>query len=175
MRMGSRGGRSAAMRRMARRRHEIGLGEAALKGALAGVAGSVAMMAAHELEVRGLFHGERKPEPAIRRGVRRAARKEGVRLSGAQRMGVEIGAQLLGAAMVGAVFGMVQSRVRLSAGANAALLGGLVYATGHSGLLPRAGLFAPPAHQTLKEALVPAGSNAVFGLATARAFAMLTR
>ena len=174
MRTGLGSGRRSGVRSRIRR-HEVGLGEAALKGAVAGVAGSVAMMAAHELEVRGMFAGERRPEPAIRRGVRRAARKEGVRLSSRQKLGAEIGVQLVGAAVVGALFGVVQSRLRLPATANAALLGGLVYATGHSGLLPRAGLFAPPANQTLKEALVPAGSNAVFGLATARVFAMLTR
>lgn len=156
---------------MQRQRRRVGLGEAVAKGALAGVVGGVAMLVTRELELRGLFPGERRPEPAIRREGRPRRRRQ--RLD-APRPTAGIGAQLAAAAAVGVLYGVVQSRLRLPPTATGALLGGLVYAGNASGVLPGAGLLAPSPGRTLKEALVPAGTDAVFGLATARAFTLLT-
>lgn len=175
----ARGPMRRAQRRMAqaRDRHSrIGMGEAAWKGALAGLAGGAAMLGARELEARGLFDEEDEdevPPPPGPRIARRAARARGRELTDRQAAISGIALQLAAAATVGAVYGVIRTRVPLPGGADGALLGALVYVGSRWGLLPATGLFESPADQSLQQALVPAGTHAVFGVATARAFEML--
>ena len=156
-------------------RRRIGVGEAALKGALAGVAGGIAMLAAGELEARGAAGelGARVQEMAG--GPRTRGSRQRRRPAPASRQATaNLVAQLSAAAAVGAVFGIVQSRFRLPEAAHGALLGGLAYAASASGAFAGAGLLAPPPNASLRDVLMPAGTHAVFGLATARAYDMLT-
>lgn len=163
--------------RRPRARHRISMGEGAAKGALAGVAGGLAVFASHELEARGLLPGaddgrgagRRRRQPAIRRGIRRVARKQGVTLRGSRLALTELGLQLAAGAVVGAVYGALQARFTLPAAAHAAVLGGIAYAGTTWGLLPAIG-GVQPKEMTLKDALVPAGAHAVFALTTARVF-----
>lgn len=159
-------------RRRGPRRRAAGLGEAALKGAVAGAAGTVAMLVVAELEARAAAGdlGERARELAPRiRGGRTRARAAAPTRRPRERIGVEIA---IGAA-VGAVYGVVQTRVRLPEAAHGAILGALTYAVHAAGWLPAGGLLAPPEDASLKDALTPAGTHAVFGLATTRAFRLL--
>lgn len=157
------------------------MGEAAAKGALAGLAGGVALLASSELSARGRVPGAERGAarrgPAIRRGARRAvragSRATGVRLTGKQREVASIAVELAAAAAIGAVFGLIAGRVRMPPVATGPLLGGLVYASTLGGMLPARGLLASPARLSWREALRPAGPQALFGLVTARAFDML--
>lgn len=81
--------------------------------------------------------------------------------------------ELAAAAAIGAAFGMIGSRVQMPTAASGPLLGGLVYASTLSGMLPVAGLLASPSSLSWREVLRPAGPQALFGLVTARAFEML--
>lgn len=159
-------------RRTRGRPRALGLGEAALKGAVAGAAGSVAMLVTAELEARAAAGdlGARVREVAPRvRGGRAGARAASPSRRPMERMGVEVAV----GAIVGAVYGMVQTRVKLPAAAHGAVLGVLTYAVHATGWLPAGGVLAPPPDASFKDALRPAGPHAVFGLATARAFEML--
>lgn len=158
------------------------MGEAAAKGALAGLAGGAVLLASSELSARGLIPGERaggpaRRGPAIRRGARRAvragSRAAGVRLSGGQREAAAVALELAAAAGIGALFGVIASRVTIPPAASGPLLGGLVYASTLGGLLPATALLASPARISWRDALRPAGPQALFGLVTARAFEML--
>ncbi|MHB1223343.1 MAG: hypothetical protein ACYC2G_04755, partial [Gemmatimonadaceae bacterium] len=121
--------------------------------------------------------GPRRRGPAIRRGARRAvragSRAAGVRLSGGQREIAAAALELAAAAGIGAVFGLIASRVTLPAAASGPLLGGLVYASTQGGMLPATGLLASPARISWRDALRPAGPQALFGLITARTFELL--
>lgn len=160
----------------------LGIGAAAWKGAVAGMAGGVALLAAREIEERGLLAAEqtagarksaRRVGPAIRKKVRQTARARGVRLSVRESAAVDVALHLAGAAAVGAVYGIVRSRVRLPGPVDGPLLGALVYGASMWGVLPAAGLFARPARLDLRELLAPVGPNATFGMVTARAFGWL--
>ena len=164
-----------------RRRQRAGIGEAAWKGAAAGLAGGVAMLAMDEVAARGLLPGDDEaPQhrgPAIRRGARRVVRKGarqlGLRLSADQREAGAIAVELAAAAAIGALFGVVSSRVPVPAAATGPLLGALVYGATLSGMIPDGGLLAPDGALSFRDALRPAGSQALFGSVTARAFELL--
>ena len=162
------------MRRLKARRR-IGVGEAALKGAVAGVAGAIAMLAAGELEARGATGALGGRVREIVGGPRtRGSRRRQRPAAPSRQAATDLVAQLSAAAAVGAVFGIVQSRFRLPEAAHGALLGGLAYAASASGAFRGAGLLAPPPNASLRDVLMPAGTHAVFGLTTARAYDMLT-
>ncbi len=161
--------------------NRLSVGEAAAKGALAGLAGGLALVASSELTARGLMPGvdeaPRRRGPAIRRGARRAvrggSRAAGVKLSGDQREVAAIALELVAAAAIGAAFGVIGSRVRMPAAASGPLLGGLVYASTLGGMVPASGLLASRSNLTWRDALRPAGPQALFGLVTARTFELL--
>ncbi len=161
------------MRRRRRPHREVpGIGEAALKGAVAGAAGTIAMLVVAELEARAAAGelGDRARELGPRiRGGRARARAAAPTRRPRQRIAAEVA---IGAA-IGAVYGIVQARVRLPDAAHGAVLGALTYGAHATGMLPAGGILAPPANASLQEALAPAGTHAVFGLATARAFRLL--
>lgn len=156
------------------------MGEAALKGALAGAAGGVAMIAMQQAEsLAGLAEDGRAAAPrAVGRAARAAkgaAQAQGVRMSGDQVALTGVAIQILAAAGIGAVYGVLSNQFRLPVGVQGSVLAGIVYAANLWGLMPSSGLLELPTGVPLKEALVPVGPHAVFGAATARAFDMLIR
>ena len=159
-------------RRRRPRRRTGSRGDAARKGAIAGAAGSFARLVVAELVARAaagdLGAHARELAPKIRGGATRARAAAPTRRP-RQRIGLEIA---IGAA-IGAAYGVVQTRVRLPEAAHGAVLGALTYAVHATGWLPAGGVLAPPPDASLKDALTPAGTHAVFGLATARAFQLL--
>lgn len=163
-------------RRRRRRRHSSGVLGAAVRGAIAGVAGGLAMIGARELEQLAVAEPvleQPRRKPASRRAATRMARTIGVELSTAQGESAGVVLQLATAAAVGAVYGVARSYLPVPRGADAAILGGIVYLANAWGVMPAAGLLALPPGQTLEEALVPVGTHAVFGVATARVFELL--
>ncbi|CAN5484517.1 hypothetical protein BH24GEM3_BH24GEM3_24110 [soil metagenome] len=152
-----------------------GLGEAALKGAVAGVLGGAAMMMAMKLGQQALLPEGEQMEPPPKKLVETLAERQGVELSDTQAMAAGMGVHLGYSALWGAIYGAVQSRLHPPDALHGLLLGGLVYASSFPefGLLPKLGVLPPPTQQSLEKAALPVGAHLVFGLATAAAFAAL--
>jgi hypothetical protein len=154
----------------------MGLGRAAGTGAVAGLAGGLAMMVARKLEAKGLLGHDDSGEPEWDRLVRAEARRRNVRLSQARVSRIATAVHLAYSAALGAAYGVVRSRARLPAAMQGTLMSALVYfATFPSwGLMPRRGAARPPARQRVRKALIPIGTHAVFGATTAAAFKALS-
>jgi hypothetical protein len=107
--------------------------------------------------------------------VETLAQSSGVELSDVQATAAGMGVHMGYSALWGALFGVVQDRMRPPSALHGLLLGGLVYAANFPsfGLLPKLGVLPPPSQQPLSEAAVPAGAHVVYGLATAAAFEAL--
>jgi hypothetical protein len=158
-----------------RTRRRPGTGEAALKGALAGLIGGAAMMMAMKIEQKVLLPEGQSMEPPPKALVETLAEKAGIDLEDRQATIAGMGVHMGYSAMWGALFGVVQDRMHPPSALHGLLLGGLVYAANFPsfGLLPKLGVLPPPSLQPLSEAPVPAGAHVVYGLATAAAFEAL--
>lgn len=155
---------------------EVSRGEAALKGALAGMIGGAAMMMAMKAEEKLLLPKGQQVEPPPKKLVETLAEKQGMELSDTQAMAAGMGVHMGYSALWGAVFGVVQNRLHPPDLLHGLLLGGLVYATTfpERGLLPKMGVLPPPSQQSMEKAAIPVGAHVVFGLATAAAFDAMT-
>lgn len=153
-------------------RRRVGVGEAALKGAVAGMVGGAAMMMAMKVEQKALLPEGRTMEPPPKKLVETLAGKADVGLEDGQARMAGMGVHMGYSAMWGALFGIVQNRVHPPSAMHGLLLAGLVYAANFPsfGLLPRLGVLPPPSQQPLREAAIPAGAHVVYGLATAAVF-----
>ena len=156
-------------------RGEDGLGAAAARGALAAIAGGVAMKVVWDAAERALPPQERIGSPT-RRAVDALARRAGTRLSGVPRDAAS--AALFTGAMAtwGALYGVVQSRVHPPAAVHGLLLGALVYAANftRAAALPKAGIVPAFGDQTRRQKALPIGAHAAFGLTTAAAYEAMT-
>ena len=160
------------MRRRRRRRQDVG--QAALRGAVAGLAGGLAMLLVGELEARAAAGdlGDRARE--LTQGPRsRSAQRRRRQAAPSKLAPRDLAVQLAAAATVGAVYGVLRSQLPLPQAAHGALLRGLAYAANASGLLPERSILSPPADASAEKALLPAGAHALFGVATTRVFDML--
>lgn len=150
------------------------LGEAALKGALAAVAGGLVMKAVWQAGARALPPAERLGSPTGG-AVDALARRAGAELSAGQRTAAS--AALFTGAMAtwGAVYGAVQSRLHPPFLAHGLLLGGLVYAANFSraAALPKAGIVPAFGSQTPGQRALSLGAHAAFGLAAAAGYEAL--
>lgn len=147
------------------------LGEAAAKGALAGLAGGIALMVTEQAGRRTIL-----PEGADTTSMAAQA-VEGV-ASEHDKSPSRQTAELTGAAIelawcaaLGAVFGVLHSRLRSPAIVDGLVLAGLAYVATNSsrGVLPRIGM-TPPLHQNVEEAAIPIASHVAFGVTTAAVF-----
>ncbi|HEV2148937.1 MAG TPA: DUF1440 domain-containing protein [Longimicrobiaceae bacterium] len=153
-----------------------GIGEAAAKGALAGMIGGAAMMMAMKVEQKAFLPEGQTMEPPPRKLVETLAEKADVELDDQQAKMAGMGVHMGNSALWGALFGVVQDRVHPPSMLHGLLLGGLVYAANFPsfGLLPRLGVLPPPSQQPLREAAIPVGAHVVYGIATAAAFEAMT-
>ena len=152
------------------------IGEAALRGALAGVIGGLVLKLAWQAGEQTLPAGEQFGSPT-RGAVDVLAKKADVQLSERERTAAAAGVYTGAMALWGAVFGAVQSRVHPPFLAHGLLLGGLVYAANFSrtaAALPKAGIVPAIGDQTDGQRAVSLGAHAVFGLATAAAYEALS-
>jgi hypothetical protein len=129
-----------------------GLLRTATLGAVAGVAGGLAMFVADKLEGEV---GARKAESSWVRAVRHQAHRRGRAVGDRRVRTLAAGANLAYAALLGVVYGLARSRLPRRPAARTAL----VTALGYAMHLPRRG-----------EPGAPAELSPVFGLATAAAF-----
>lgn len=156
-------------------RNKMDVGEAAVKGALAGVIGGLVMKAVWEMEQKALLSTGDELGSPTKMAVEAVAEKQGMQLSDAQ---VSAGAAVVytgNMALWGAIFGVVQSRIHPPDALHGLLLGGLVYGANFPafGVLPKLGVLPPPSEQSREEAAVPIGAHVAFGLATAAVFKAL--
>ena len=161
---------------MRERTHQVSAGEAALKGALAGLIGGAVMMMAMKAEQKVLLPEGQQMEPPPKKLVETLAENQGIKLSNTQSMAAGMSVHMGYSAVWGAVFGVVQNRLHPPDLLHGLLLGGLVYAASFPewGLLPQMGVLPPPSQQSMEKAAVPFGAHIVFGLATAAAFDTMT-
>lgn len=161
---------------MAANRTRMGTGEAALKGAVAGMIGGAAMMMAMKMEQKALLPEHARTDPPPKKAVETVAEEHGIGLSDRQAMAAGMGVHMGYSAFWGALYGAVQNRLHPPDALHGLLLGGLVYAANFPewGLLPQMGVLPPPSQQPIEKAMIPVGAHAVFGLATAAAFNALS-
>jgi hypothetical protein len=157
-------------------RDRPGLGEAALKGLLAGLAGGIAMALTARIDTRVL----RSPGARVRStgGMVLDRMTDGAgSLSPAQHTAAGYGLQLGSCAAIGAAYGVVQSRLHAPALLHGALLGGITSFALHStsGLLPRLGVAAPLTQQSIEEAITAVDTSMAYGITTALVYSALER
>lgn len=147
------------------------LGDAAVKGAVAGMLGGVALLLAERLTSRAVLPpGERVHEG--RDAAEAIADARDAALSPARAEAAGAGLELGACALLGAVYGMVQSRLHPPDVLHGLLLGGLSWmaTSSGSGALPRLGAAAPARMQSMERTAVPVASHVAYGVATAMAF-----
>lgn len=157
-------------------RKRLDVGEAALKGALAGLVGALAITAVTKAETKALLPEGEDPKPPPQKFVETVAEEQGVELSEAQSKAAGTAVHLGHSALWGALYGVVQSRIHAPTTLHGLLLGGLVYNAQFPawGLLPKMGVLPPPSMQSIEKASVAVGAHIAFGLATAAAFDALS-
>jgi hypothetical protein len=155
----------------------MSVGEAALKGALAGVAGGAAMMLVRRLEERGLLSASERSGPEWATFLRREARHRGIRLTKTQSALLGSSLQLSYSALIGAAYGVVRSRTRIPRAAQGLVTGALVHAANLPawGLIVERGITPRPLRQRRRKALIPISTHAVFGVTTVATFKVLAR
>ncbi len=150
------------------------LGDSALKGALAAVAGGLVMKAVWEAGLRTLGPEAAFPSPTGG-AVDALAARAGTQLSNTERTAASAAVYTGAMAIWGAVYGSLQSRVHPPMLLHGLLLGGLVYAANFTKVaaLPKAGIVPAFGDQTPKQRALSVGAHVVFGLATATAYEAL--
>ncbi|HEV2733672.1 MAG TPA: hypothetical protein VGV85_02500 [Longimicrobiaceae bacterium] len=153
----------------------MGLGEAALKGAVASLVGGMATKLVWEAGQRTLPGPDRVHSPTAG-AVEAMAERAGTSLTEAQTRaaaGAFYGQTMLA---YGALYGIVQSRLHPPALGHGLLLAGIMYAANFPdfGLLPRLGVMPPPGEQGAREAAVPVAAQLAYGLTTAAVFDALS-
>lgn len=142
--------------------------DAAAKGAVAGMAGSIALMLAEQIGRRTILPEGGDTTSLAAGAVTAVASEHGHSLSRANAETLGVAAELASAAVLGAVFGVVRSRVRAPALVEGLVLAALAYYTTSSskGILPRVGM-SPTLHQNMEEASVSLAAHVAFGVTTA--------
>lgn len=132
----------------------------------------MAMMMAMKMEQKAMLPEEKRMDPPPKKLVEAIAARRDVELSDPQTMAAGMGVHLGYSALWGALYGVVQDRLRPPGLLHGLLLGGLVYAANFPawGLLPRVGAMPAPSEQDPKQVAVPVLAHAVYGLATAKVF-----
>lgn len=150
----------------------MGIGAAALKGALAGLAGGAALLLAEKAEQEVLLPQGAATPGMGQKAVQQLAREHGRHLSKREAQAAGAGAQLGYCAILGAALGVLASRVDVPALVEGLAMAGAAYALSMSdaGLLPRLGVEAPPELHSIEETAVPVGAYLAFGLTTAAVF-----
>lgn len=161
--------------RTGRRRRRTGIADSAVKGAIAGLVGGMAMMMAMKREQRALLPEEERTDPPPKKLVKAVAQKQAVEIGETQAMTAGMGMHMGYSALWGAVYGVVQNRLRPPDLLHGLVLGGLLYAANFPewGLLPRVGALPPPSAQEPVQAAIPVMAHAVFGITTAKVFEAL--
>ncbi|WP_334187922.1 hypothetical protein [Noviherbaspirillum sp.] len=153
------------------------LSEVLLKGAVASIAGGLAIKLLWEAGQRTLVAENRRVPSPTTDVVRTLAARKGMALTPSQEQAAA--GAIYGATMLayGALYGIVQSRFRPDPVAHGLLLAGIMYAANFPsfGALPRLGILPSPREQTAEETAIPIVAQAAYGLVTAYVFHALDR
>lgn len=153
------------------------LGEAVRTGALAGLGGAAAVTTANIIE-QEVFLPKNEPfeiEPI--EVVKTEAAKTGHTLNFGERWAAGMAAHLVYSAMWGAIYGAAQRRLRFPHLLHGLVYGEIIWALNYPkwGILPQRGILPPVSERSRAQAWIPIGTHAVFGIATAALFHLLTR
>ncbi len=153
------------------------LGEAALRGAAAGLAGGMAVLALSWLVQRGVLSTDDTVDAQWERLVKKAAQGAGLELSKGQARIARVTAQLTYSVLVGAAYGIARSRRSLPGALRAALNSGLVHAASVPMVAQTVNGRQPKrrGRRGKRGVAVPLGSAALYGLTTSAAFSALER
>ena len=121
------------------------------------------MMMAMKMEQSALLSEEERMDPPPKKLMETVAQKHAVEISQTQAMAAGMGVHMGYSALWGAIYGIVQDRLRPPDVLHGLLLGGLVYAANFPewGLLPRVGALPPPSAQEPVQAAIPMVAHAV--------------
>ena len=161
---------------MARSEKQLTVGEAALRGAIAGALGGAAMLAAEALATRRVVSRDGVAPDEWGRVATAIGRRAGTRLTGRPKVAASVGLHIAYSALVGAVYGVARSRGELSGPAQSLLRSGLLYAgfRAERGFMPRRGR-ARFARRGAKQGILPLDAQDLFAMATTQAYKMMTR
>ncbi len=146
----------------------------AVRGAMAGLAGALAMRVIHRIEQKALLpRGAKATEPATEL-VKAMAERADVPLDGVAPV-LGIGVQAGAGAATGVLFGIAQARLGLPLWVSGLGLAAATWAltVPSKGALPKLGVAPPPTHQSLDKVAVGMGAHLAYGFATAAAFRKL--
>lgn len=152
------------------------LAGAALKGAIAGMLGGMAMKAVMEMEQQALLPEGQRMTPPPRKLVQQMEERAGAELTSSQEQVAAVGVHMGYSAAWGAIHGVGSEVMDLPPMLHGLVLGGIVYWTsmGPSGFLTRMGVTPSPMLQPLSRAAIPVGAHVTYGLATAAAYEALS-
>lgn len=146
--------------------------QAAFHGALAGLVGGAALLLVDQAGRRTILPkgSDTTSQPA--RAAKLVATQHDHELSRLQAEAVGGSVALAWCAALGAVFGVVHSRLKTPALLDGLALAGLAYVatTSSRGVLPKKFGMSPPLHQNVEEAAIPISSHLAFGVTTAALF-----
>lgn len=146
--------------------------DAMMKGALAGLAGGVALLVAERLEREMMLPAGASNAGTAQRAVEFVAEERGTDLSPPVAMAAGAGVQLGWCALWGALYGAVHNRLETPAVVDALVLAGAAYyaARSEQGVLPRLGVAGPVTSQNMEQTAVDVVSHLAFGVTTATVF-----
>lgn len=161
---------------MAKTHRQLTVGEAALKGALAGALGGAAMLAAEALASRRLLSRDGSAPDEWGRVAAAVGRRTGTRVRGRPRAAAGVGLHLAYSALVGALYGIARTRGDLSGPAQSLLRSGLEYAgfRAERGFIPRRGR-ARLARHGARQGVLPLDAQGIFAMATSQLWKTLTK
>ena len=156
---------------MAERRDSPALGHAAALGAVAGLAGGAALLLTEQLGRRTILPNGSDTTSAAARAAKAVAVEHGASIGPLRAEVMGEGAELAWCAAIGALFGIVHSRLRAPALLDSLALAALTYAATSSsrGILPKLGV-EPSMQQNVEEAAIPIASHLAFAVTTAAIF-----
>ncbi len=151
------------------------LAEVLLKGAVASIAGGMAIKLLWDAGQRTFVAADRRVPSPTAEVVRRLAARRGLVLAPSREQAAA--GAIYGATMLayGALYGIVQSRYRPPPVVHGLLLAGIMYAANFPsfGVLPKLGVLPAPGEQSTEENAIPIVAQAAYGLVTAYVFGAL--
>lgn len=157
---------------MGRATRDHDLAGAALKGAVAGMLGGMAMKAVMEMEQKALLPEGKRMTPPPKKVVRQVAETQDLEMTDREEQLAAMGVHMGYSALWGALHGVGSEVADLPPALHGLLLGGIVYFStmGPQGVLTKAGITPSPLLQPMSQAAIPVGAHLAYGLATAAAY-----
>jgi hypothetical protein len=155
-------------------RRKTGLTNTAVRGALAGAAGTAVMTLMMRKVAPKVVPEDMRPDEFVPKKAVEWAEEEAGRphaLTEAQEMKAALGAHLSYGSSMGALYGLARSRMDgIPAPLSGTLFGMAVWALSFEGWMPALGVAKPPTERSPKKVPMPIMAHLVYGAITALAF-----